>query len=199
MPLEIYTDSKGLFDVITKCSQTQERRIMIDLQAVQGAYKSHETSNVSFIRGPNNPADGMTKPFECTPSHDLLRTGKANFTVEQLVIRSTNTTVRSGLASGSSNANDDSTRHLPSYHEQVAGDQIQSNCNTECTAYYRFIASHPELSRELLQHYHAYNSIRTTSHSKLSHDMNPQFGAHVVINNSQFTSQANLRREVVGV
>ncbi len=133
---------------------------MIDLQAVQGAYKSHETSNVSFIRGPNNPADGMTKPFECTPSHDLLRTGKANFTVEQLVIRSTNTTVRSGLASGSSNANDDSTRHLPSYHEQVAGDQIQSNCNTECTACYSFIASHPELSRELLQHCHAYNSMK---------------------------------------
>ncbi len=31
VPLEIYTDSKSLFDVITKCSQTQKRRLMIDL------------------------------------------------------------------------------------------------------------------------------------------------------------------------
>ncbi len=46
------------------------------LQAVRDAYKRQEISNVGLIRGPNNPADGMTKPSNFTPLHNLLRTGK---------------------------------------------------------------------------------------------------------------------------
>ncbi len=64
----IFTDSKILFDYITKCSQTQERRLMIDLQAVCDAYAVHDISNVSFVRGPNDPA-----------FHYLLQTGKCDF------------------------------------------------------------------------------------------------------------------------
>ncbi len=59
---------------------------MIDLQAVRDAYKRHEISNVGFIRSPNNPVDGMSKPSKCTPLHNLLRTGKADFKVDQWVI-----------------------------------------------------------------------------------------------------------------
>ncbi len=40
---------------------------MIDLEAVRGACKTHEISNVGFIHGPNNPADGMTSPFKSDP------------------------------------------------------------------------------------------------------------------------------------
>ena len=40
IPLAMFTDSKSLFDVNTKWSQTQERRLMIDLQAVRDAYAS---------------------------------------------------------------------------------------------------------------------------------------------------------------
>ena len=50
-------DSKSLFDVITKCSKTQERRLMINLQAFRDAYAVYDTSNVGFTRGRNNPAD----------------------------------------------------------------------------------------------------------------------------------------------
>ncbi len=64
IPFEMYTDSKSLFDVMSKCSRTQGRGLMIDLQAVRDAYKSHEISNVGFIRGPENPADGMTKALK---------------------------------------------------------------------------------------------------------------------------------------
>ena len=46
VPLEIYTNSRSLFDVLTKCSQTQERRLMIYLQGVWDAYKSQEISNI---------------------------------------------------------------------------------------------------------------------------------------------------------
>ena len=87
IPLQMLTDSKSLFDVITKCSNTSERRLMIDVDAVRTAYLKHEISNFGFLRGPNNPADGLTKPKSCPALIHLMRTGKANFVVEQWVIR----------------------------------------------------------------------------------------------------------------
>lgn len=87
VPLHIITDSKSLFDVITQCSNTSERRLMIDLEAVREAYESHSISNVGFVRGPNNPADGLTKSGNCPPLIDILKTGLDNSIVEQWVIR----------------------------------------------------------------------------------------------------------------
>ncbi len=81
--LSISTDSKNLFDFITKCSQTQKRCLMIDLQAVRDAYAVHDISNVRFIRGPNNPADGLTKISKFHALYHLLQTGKCDFIVEQ--------------------------------------------------------------------------------------------------------------------
>ena len=125
----MYTDSKSLFDVITKCSQTQERRLIIDLQAVRDAYKTHETSNVGFIHGPNNPADGMIKPFKCDPLNNYLRTSKAMFPVEQWVIRSSGT----NTAKAASNDDHDSSTNYPINHDQLTADQTRDICNIECT------------------------------------------------------------------
>ncbi len=77
--LFIFTDSKSLFDVITKCSHTKERRFMIDLQAVRDAYVLHDISKVGFIRGLNNPADSLTKIGKFHALYHLLRTGKNDF------------------------------------------------------------------------------------------------------------------------
>ena len=85
--LKMITDSKSLFDVITQCSQTLEKRLMIDLQSVRDAYQCHEISNIGFVRGPNNLADGMTKTGNREQLFNLLRTGKADFEVEQWVLR----------------------------------------------------------------------------------------------------------------
>ncbi len=92
--LKMCTYSESLFDVITKCSQTQEKRLMIDLQAVRDAYQCLEISNIGFVRGPNNPADGMTKLGNCEPLIHLLRTGKVNFEVEQWVLKLKNERIR---------------------------------------------------------------------------------------------------------
>ncbi len=81
--LTMFIDSKSLFDVITKCSQTQERHLMIYLRAVRDAYQCHMISNTGFVRGPNNIADEMTKLGNCEPVIYLLRTREANFEVEQ--------------------------------------------------------------------------------------------------------------------
>ncbi len=48
--LPIFTDSKSGFDFITKCSQTQERRLMIGVQAVGDAYAVQDIGkSVSFV------------------------------------------------------------------------------------------------------------------------------------------------------
>eukprot|EP00171_Calliarthron_tuberculosum_P022791 IDg22791t1 len=38
--LQMLTDSKSLFDIITKCSNSTERRLMIDMEAIREAYQS---------------------------------------------------------------------------------------------------------------------------------------------------------------
>ena len=87
IPLQMYTDSKSLFDILTKCSNTTERRLMIDLQSVRNAYENHEISNIGFLRGPNNPADGLTKESKSGALEYFLKSGKADFEVENYVIR----------------------------------------------------------------------------------------------------------------
>ncbi len=84
--LSIFTDSKSLFDVITKCSHTQENRLMIDLQAVRDAYAGHDISNVGFIRGPNNPADALPKIGTRHALYHILLSGKCDCIVEQWII-----------------------------------------------------------------------------------------------------------------
>lgn len=59
--LAMLTDSKGLFDVITKHSMTSERRLMIDLLAARQAYARMEISDIGLGRTHNNPADAFTK------------------------------------------------------------------------------------------------------------------------------------------
>ena len=88
--LSVFTDSKSLFDVIAKSSHTQEIRLMIDQQAVSDAYAVHDVSNVGFIRGPNNPADGLTKIGNCHDLYHLIRTGKSDFIVEPWILRNRN-------------------------------------------------------------------------------------------------------------
>ena len=79
--LSIFTDSKSLFVAITKCSQTQQRLLMIDIQAALDAYPVHEISNVGFIRGRKNTADGLSKIGKCHDLYHMLLTGKCDFIV----------------------------------------------------------------------------------------------------------------------
>lgn len=87
IPLAMFTDSKSLFDAITKGSQTQEKRLMIDLEAVRDAYGSQEMSNVRFLQVPDNPADGPTKTGHCAALYRLLRYTTADFSIARWVFR----------------------------------------------------------------------------------------------------------------
>lgn len=66
IPLTMYTDSDSLFKVIKKSTTTTERRLMIDIRAAREAYQREEISDIAWIRGDQNPADGLTKKSPCS-------------------------------------------------------------------------------------------------------------------------------------
>lgn len=57
----MYTDPMQLFYALTTEKRTDERRLMIDISATPESYKKYKISGVGYIRGANNPADGLTK------------------------------------------------------------------------------------------------------------------------------------------
>lgn len=85
VPLHIYTDSKSLFDEITKCSHTAEKWLMIDIKAVRNAFKAHAITNIAFVRSENNPADSFTKLTASSALKKVLTTNHCNFPVEKLL------------------------------------------------------------------------------------------------------------------
>lgn len=70
------TDSKSLFDVVSKGSTTSGKRIMVDIHSIRIANQSHKISNIGFVRSSENIADGLTKPRVQNALLSLLRIGK---------------------------------------------------------------------------------------------------------------------------
>lgn len=89
IPLHIFTDSKSMFDVLTKPSSTTERRLMIDLRALQEAYKREEISHVGLIGSEHNPADGLTKSKPNHALEDILLNAVDNTPIKQWIFRTT--------------------------------------------------------------------------------------------------------------
>ena len=87
VPMHLLTDSKSLFDVISKGSRTSEKRIMLDIHATKQAYQSREISNIGFVRSENNLADGLTKEKKQRALFDAMVTGKHEIVCEQWIIR----------------------------------------------------------------------------------------------------------------
>ena len=87
-PISIYTDSRSLFDVITRNTTTTEKRLMVDIRAIREAYEHMEISDVAWIRSENNPADALTKVKENHILNGILDNGRIAHAVEQWVIRS---------------------------------------------------------------------------------------------------------------
>eukprot|EP00170_Pyropia_yezoensis_P001479 contig_6504_g1483 len=87
IPLIMLTDSKQLFDVITRTSHPTEKRLMIDVAAAREAYNNQEISNVGLLKSEHNAADGLTKPHHCAALERILTTGEDNQPVQQWIIR----------------------------------------------------------------------------------------------------------------
>lgn len=60
-PITLLTDSKSLFDVISKGSDTSEKILMVDISATRQAYDQEVIDGLGWIRRDFNIADSMTK------------------------------------------------------------------------------------------------------------------------------------------
>lgn len=87
VPLQLLTDSKSLFDIISKGSRTSEKRIMLDIHAARQAYKSREISIIGSVRSSDNMADVLTKGKIQKALLELIWTGKHSVNVEQWILR----------------------------------------------------------------------------------------------------------------
>lgn len=85
--LNMYTDSKSLFDTIITRSQTSEKRLLIDISSVREAYRKKEISNVAWVRSEYNLADALTKESKENILNSVLETWLLNHPVEQWIIR----------------------------------------------------------------------------------------------------------------
>jgi hypothetical protein len=88
VPLTMFTDSKTLFDVITKASYTSEKRILIDLACVREVYARLDIDDIGLLSTTENLADGLTKEMNMDKLREAVRTGTLNTVVKQYVVRS---------------------------------------------------------------------------------------------------------------
>jgi hypothetical protein len=89
VPLSILTDSKSLFDIITKSSSTLEKLLMIDIAAARESYAKEELSDIGRIRGEHNPAETFTKDSPAAPKmlQTILTSGSLDHPIVQWIYR----------------------------------------------------------------------------------------------------------------
>jgi len=87
IPLHLLTDSKALFDIISKGSRTSEKRMMLDIAAAREGFRDHVISDIGFVRSAHNLADGLTKPMQQAALQRVIRSGRLTTQAEQWIIR----------------------------------------------------------------------------------------------------------------
>lgn len=76
VPIEIFTDSKSIFETVSKLTSITEKRLLIYLLALRKAYTSGEIRNVGHILTNYNVADSLTEKMSSTIIIQLLETRK---------------------------------------------------------------------------------------------------------------------------
>lgn len=90
IPVRMFTDSKQVFDVITRGKRPTEKRLAIDVIAAREAYHNFEIDRVGLIRGENNPADALSKLAHNGKLHELLDRQVDETPVESWIMRTNN-------------------------------------------------------------------------------------------------------------
>ncbi len=76
IPVYLITDSKSLFDTVTKLTSITEKRLLIDVSSIRQSYYSSEIRKIGHVRSECNLADPLTKRMASKTLANLLRTGK---------------------------------------------------------------------------------------------------------------------------
>ena len=88
VPIHLLTDSKSLFDIISKGSRTSEKGKMLDIHATRQGYQNRDISNTGLFRSQHNLADSLSKPKTQGELLETLPRGKHEVLREQRIIRS---------------------------------------------------------------------------------------------------------------
>lgn len=85
--LQLFTDSKCLFDVISKGSRTSEKRLMLDIAVAREQFRVSDVSDICLVRSAANLADGLTKAMHQAALRDCVGYGRLVVTPVQSIIR----------------------------------------------------------------------------------------------------------------
>lgn len=86
--LQMLTDSKQLFDAITRSTRTKERRLMIDIAAAKESFEKREISDLGLVSTQHMLADCLTKVMHPNQLLQVVSSGKLEHDIEKWVIRS---------------------------------------------------------------------------------------------------------------
>ena len=87
MSVQILTDSKSFFDIVSIGSRSSENRIILDINVLQQAYKTLEIDNIDFARSSLNLFDGLTNPKVQAELYQLLAAAYYKPKTEQWIIK----------------------------------------------------------------------------------------------------------------
>ena len=87
IPIKMLTNSKQMFNMVKKASQTTEKRLLINKAAARECYNSHEISNVRLVLSGDNVADGLTKIGSFSSLNKVMKTRFDRSPVQQWIFR----------------------------------------------------------------------------------------------------------------
>lgn len=73
--LEVHVDSKTVFDIVGKHSNTTKKRLQIDAMTIRYIYDAVEMEKLRWLPGEMNPADSLTK-LVLSPLFRMIVTSK---------------------------------------------------------------------------------------------------------------------------
>lgn len=88
LPVQLLTDSKSLFDVISKGSQTSSNRTILDIAASREVFRDKFISDIGFVRSCNNFSDGLTKSMIQATLRKVVSFGQIEVKTDQWIVRS---------------------------------------------------------------------------------------------------------------
>ena len=86
-PLHLMTDSKCLYDVLSKNTRISKRRLMIDVASAREANQARAVDNIGFVWSGFDLTDSLNKSHKQAALHELLATARHEPTTAQWIIR----------------------------------------------------------------------------------------------------------------
>eukprot|EP00187_Rhodella_violacea_P014016 CAMPEP_0184714764 /NCGR_PEP_ID=MMETSP0314-20130426/4824_1 /TAXON_ID=38298 /ORGANISM="Rhodella maculata, Strain CCMP 736" /LENGTH=327 /DNA_ID=CAMNT_0027177745 /DNA_START=1 /DNA_END=981 /DNA_ORIENTATION=+ len=85
VPVDGFTDSKGLFDLLTNVTVPTEKRLRIDVAATRQSYDRNELWNIGLLTSKSNPGDPFSKASENAVLSKAVLEGKLRLDIRQWI------------------------------------------------------------------------------------------------------------------